>query len=63
MIVLTGLLWLQVILLTLMGGATIYSAAKDAVHNSGQIATVAGIAFGFFIGVSVWAALTIGGLA
>lgn len=62
MIVLAGLLWMQVVLLSVLGASTIYMSSKDR-YNPGKIATVSGLTFGFFIGVSVWAALTVGGLA
>lgn len=62
MIVLVGLLWMQVVLLAILGAATIYMSSKERT-DGGKIATVSGLTFGFFIGVSVWAALTVGGLA
>lgn len=62
MIVLTGLLWFQVILLAVLGTATVFMSAKER-HNSGKIATVSGLTFGTFIAITVWAALTVGSLA
>lgn len=58
--ILTILLWVQVVLLAVLGFATVYMSAKER-HDGGKIATVSGITFSFFIGVSVWAALAVGG--
>ena len=58
--ILTIFLWFQVFLLAILGFNGVYLSAKQD-HHAGRIATASAITFSFFIVVSSWAALAVGG--
>ena len=62
MLALSISLWAQAVILVILGGATFFAAAQ-APKDAGKIATFSGIVFGSLTAVSIWGALTVGGMA